>query len=227
MSEIKYVTGVKPNEFGADDLPSELQGTRDGAIWTADWVMARCHEGRVFSACAGTVTTPISFGAGDIAETEQDLLIYVPSGTSIGILSVQVQMETFGTGAIFECMGKIGTYTTAQASTAGTAITLRSLRSDAPLTSNCTALCALTAVASTGLTGAEFWRDGREVAETLTTAGQSHIDHPHKYSWDYVKDGGGIIPTVVGAGACAIYAAAQAGTGFIKVIYVEIPTTRI
>ena len=223
MSVLEYITGVQPVSFDADNAWAKTQGTRDGAPFSADWVLARCMEGRVFAAHGGTATGPITFGAGSISETEQDLVIYVPTGTTIGILEVNVQMEAFGTNAIFETMGKIGTYTTAN--TGGTAVTVRNLRSDAPFTSNCTVLSACTTVASTGLTGAEFFRDGRQVAKSLTTAAGVHVAQPMKFSWNHKA--AGYIPLVVGSGACAIYAASQAGTGFITVVYVEIPSTRI
>jgi len=170
MGYIEYSTGVQPDTFSADDVYAKVQGTRDGAIFSADWVLARCLEGRVFVADAGTVTAAITFAPGAVSETEPDIAIYVPSGTTIGILEVNVQMETFGTQGIFETFGKIGTYTTAHTTSSGTAVTPRNMRSDAPFTSNCTVLCATTTVASTGLTGAEFFRDGIPSSETLTTA---------------------------------------------------------
>jgi hypothetical protein len=223
MGYIEYTTGIQPDTFTADDVYSKVQGTRDGAPFSADWVLARCLEGRVFVANAGTITSPITFGAGSMSETEHDLAIYVPSGTTIGILAVNIQMEAFGTSAIFECMAKVGTYTTAN--TGGTAITPRNLRTDSPFSSNCTIYSACTTTASTTLTGPEFFRDGRQVAKSLTTAAGVHVAQPFKYSW--VHKAAGYIPIVVGAGACAVYAAAQAGTGFISVMYVEIPSNRI
>lgn len=224
MGYIEYTTGIQPDTFSADDAYSKVQGTRDGAPFSADWVLARCFEGRVFVANAGSVTSPLTWGDGSISETEHDIVIYVPSGTSIGILEVDVQMETYGTDAIFETMAKIGTYTTLTTAV-GSTITPRNMRSDTPFTSNCTIKAACTTVASTGLTGAEFWRDGREKAKNLSTAGAAVSPQPFKYSWNHKQ--AGVIPVVVGVGACAVYAAAQAGTGFITVTYVEFPTTRL
>jgi len=168
---------------------------------------------------------PLTFGAGDIDETEQDIVIYVPSGTTIGILEVCVYMEAFGTTAVFECMGKVGTYTTISAAV-GSTITPRNLRSDSPFTSNCTIKAACSTTASSGLTGAEFWRDGIQHAKTLATAGAANVNRPtFKFSWNHKQSG--FIPMAIGTGACAVYAASQAGSGFITVTYVEIPTSRI
>ncbi len=224
MGYIEYVTGVQPDTFSADDQYSKAQGTRDGAIWTADWVLARCAEGRVYIANAGSVTSPITFGAGDITETEMDLFISVPSGTTIGILEVALVMEAFGTSALFEAMAKTGTGGTVGA---GTSVTPRNLRSDAPFTSNCTITAAATTTSGVALTGPEFFRAGYKVAVDAATAGASGGTLQKKFVWNH-KDAG-YIPIVVGATGtgCAVYAASQAGTGFITVTYVEVPSTRV
>ena len=225
MGYIEHVTGIQPDTAMADDIYQKTQGTRDGAIWTADWVLARCAEGRVFVANAGSATTPITFGAGDIDPTEMDLFISVPSGTTIGILDVVIQMEAYGTVLLFEAMAKIGTGGTVGA---GTSVTPRNLRSDAPFTSNCTITAAATATSGVALTGPEFFRAGHKLvvdAVTATTSAGALL--PRKFAWNH-KDAG-YIPIVVGGTGtgCAVYAASQAGTGFIIVTYVEIPSTRI
>jgi len=224
MAITEYTTGVQPDAFSADDQYSKLQGTRDGAIWTADWVLAKCQEGRAFVANAGTVTSPITFGAGDITEAEMDLFISVPSGTTIGILDVAINVEAFGTNAVAQCMAKIGTGGTVGA---GTSVTPRNLRSDSPFTSNCTITGAATATSGVALTGPEFFRDGHGKALDATTASEVANTLKHKFAWNH-KDAG-YIPIVVGGTGtgCAVYMASQAGTGFISVTYVEIPTTRI
>ena len=84
MGYIEHVTGIQPDTTTADDIYQKTQGTRDGAIWTADWVLARCAEGRVFVANAGTVTTPVTFGAGDIdADGIDDLAFSGDWGVSV------------------------------------------------------------------------------------------------------------------------------------------------
>ena len=224
MGYIEHVTGIQPDTATADDIYQKTQGTRDGALWTADWVLARCAEGRVFVANAGTVTAPITFGAGDISEAEMDLFISVPSGTTIGILDVVISVEAWGTSGIAQAMAKTGTGATVGA---GTSVTPRNLRSDAPFTSNCTITAAATTTSGIALTGPEFFRDGHIVAVTPATAGASGGTLKTKFAWNH-KDAG-YIPIVVGATGtgCAVYCAYVAGTGFITVTYVEIPSTRI
>jgi len=224
MGSIEYETGIQPNAVGADNIYSKIQGTRDGAPFSADWILARSLEGRVFIANAGSVTTALSFGAGSITETEMDLFISVPSGTTIGILEVAIKMETYGTDAIFECMAKTGTGGTIGA---GSSVTPRNVRSDSPFTSLCTVTAAATTTNGVALTGAEFFRDGLSRAKTVTTFGSTYPTINQKFVWNH-KDAG-YIPIVVGGTGtgCAVYASAQAGTGFITVTYVEVPSTRI
>lgn len=223
MSYIEYVTGVTPDSKTADDVYSKAEGTRDGAMWTADWVLARSQEGRVFIANAGTGTSPITFGAGTLDLTEFDLFVSVPSGTTIGILELEVYMEAYGTDQIVEIIGKTGT---SGVTGAGTSITPTNIRTDAPVTSNCTVTAAATATSGTAITGAEFFRDGHNRAKTITTFGSTGgATLQKKFRWNH-KDAG-YLPIVVGAGQVGIFASAQAGTGFIKLVYVEIPSTRI
>ena len=224
MGYIEYTTGVQPDTFSADDAFSKVQGTRDGAPFSADWVLARCLEGRVFVANAGTVTTPVEFGAGVIDEDEYDLHISVPSGTTIGILSVEVVAEVVGTNAILEVMAKTGSGSTCGA---GTAITPRNLRSDSPFTSNCTITAAATVTSGVQITGPEFMRYCLAKAVTVATAGAPGGTLPRRFTWNH-KDAG-YIPIVVGGTghAAGVFCGAQAGQGFITVVYVEVPSTRI
>ena len=224
MGYIEYVTNVQPATKDSDGEYSKAQGTRDGAIWTADWVLARCAEGRVFCANAGTVTTPVTFGAGVIDEDEFDLHIAVPAGTTIGILEVTAVLEVVGTSALMEVMAKTGTGSTVGA---GTAITPRNLRSDAPFTSNCTITAAATATSGVEITGVEFFRDCLGKTVTVATAGASGGTLPRKFTWNHKL--AGYIPIVVGAtgAACGVFCGSQAGQGFITVVYVEVPSTRI
>ena len=224
MTVGEFVTQITPDSASADDIYQKLQGSRDGALWTADWVLARCAEGRVFCANAGTVTTPVTFGAGIIDEDEYDLHIAVPSGTTIGILEVTAVLEVVGTNALMEVMAKTGTGSTAGA---GTTITPRNLRSDAPFTSNCTIKAACTASSGVEITGAEFFRDCIGKIATVATAGDSSGNLTRKFTWNHKA--AGYIPIVVGASGAAlgVFCGSQAGQGFITVMYVEIPSTRI
>jgi len=222
MGYIEYTTGIQPDTFSADDAYAKVQGTRDGAPFSADWVLARCLEGRVFIANAGVLTAPITFGAGTIDSTEYDLHLSVPSGTTVGILSVDVFLEVVGTNAILEGLAISGTGSTCGA---GSAITPRNYRSDAPYTSNCVITAAATATSGVAITGVEFFRFGYNKIETVTSAGDSSGTLSRKFSWNH-KDAGQM-PILVGAAQLGVYCGAQAGQGFITVSYVEVPSTRV
>ncbi len=227
MGYIEYVTGIQPDTFTADDMYSKAQGTRDGAIFTADWILARCAEGRVFSAMAGSGSTVATFGAGSMDTTEPDLFVSVPSGTTIVPLEINIQMEAYGSALAFETMAACGTGGVVPAAANYTAVTPKNLRSDVPFTSNCT-VCKEGSAAFTYMTTnvVEFWRDGLQKAITAATATVGNpMLQPFKFSWNYRT--AGFVPVVVGAAQLAIYASAQAGTGYIEFIYCEVPSTRI
>jgi hypothetical protein len=133
-------------------------------------------------------------------------------------------MEVIGTNALMEGMAITGTGSTCGA---GTAITPKNLRSDAPFTSNCTVTAAATATSGVAITGAEFFRFNVGKIATVATAGDSSGTLPRKFTWNHKE--AGYIPIVVGAtgAACGVYAGSQAGQGFITVVYVEVPSTRV
>lgn len=114
----------------------QLRGLRDGALITAGWYDALAMEGRVFAATMGSVTTPLTFLI--TAANRPDAWIRVPDGTMIVPLTVCVVLEDFaGTDTEIDlriAQNDIGNGT----STAATVGPL-SLRTDAPVTSNCVA----------------------------------------------------------------------------------------
>jgi len=222
MAYTEYTTGVQPAAYDGDDRYSKIQGTRDGAIFTQDWVLARIAEGRGFVANAGTATAPITFGAGSIDTTEFDLHVSVPSGTTIIPIELVIKVEAWGTSAIAECMAVAGTGSTCGA---GTSVTPAKLRTDGAFSSNCTVTSAATATSGVAITGAEFFRDGHIVAVTPATAGASGGTLATKFRWSYLNTG--YAPIVVGAGQVGVFMSAQAGTGFISLFYVEVPSSRL
>jgi len=221
MGYIEYTTGIQPSVFDKDDAFSKVQGTRDGAIFTDDWFMARVKEGKVYCANVGTITAPATFGAGTMDGTEFDLHVSVPSGTTIIPIELTIKMEAFGTAAIFECMAKSGTGSTI--GSGGTTITPTNLRSDITATSGCTVGSAASATSGVAITGPEFFRDGHSLAITIATVGQIRV--PETFRWRAKE--AGYAPVIVGAGQLGVFAAANAGTGFITLVWVEMPSTRI
>ena len=199
---------------------------RDGAVFTSDWLTGLAMEGRVYVAQGGSATTPITFGAGSIDVTEPDLDISVPAGTLVIPLSIQVVFETFGTTLLLEGMASIGR---GGAQGTGTAVTPTSLRVDAPSTSGVTVLAAGEADATNHTANAtEFWRFGKNKTVDIATADDDSTDVQTRFEWSAVKTG--IWPILYSASAASrltVFAGAQAGTGFITVVYAELPGAAI
>lgn len=217
--------GKVPKRVTSDDSFHPVQGTRDGAMFTAGWLQAKAQEGRVFVANSSKVTAVTTFGAGSISSDEIDLMVSVPAATTIIPIEIRVKMEAFGNTAIFECMASTGTGG-ALSTTASdyTAITPTNLRTDAPYTSACTIAAAHDSGTPTYMTAniTEFWRDGLMQAWTQTSASAGTTYIPQTFVWNALREG--VFPICVGASQLAIFAASQAGTGFITLIYVEIPS---
>src|SRR3990167_3703396 len=111
MSEVRGITGVvSPDRATKDDARLGLRMLRDGTPLSAEWLAGLQMEGRGFIANAGTVTSPITFGAGSIDSTEPDLGLTIAANTRWIIpYSIQVVFETFGTTLLLEGMAAAGT----------------------------------------------------------------------------------------------------------------------
>lgn len=223
MTDIRSVASTTPTRVQSDDSVLAPHLLRDGSLVSSDWELARSLEGRVFVANAGTVTTPLTFGAGVIDTTEPDLHIAIPSGTTAILLGIQVQVEAFGTTAIFEGMAAIGTGGSAGTDTA---VTPTSLRADAPISSNATVGAAGDADATYMTTNvSEFWRFGIQKAATTATGDDDSSRDGERWEWNSKERG--IYPVLVGPAQLQVHAAGQATTGFIIATWVEVPSNSV
>lgn len=222
MSDIRYITaGATAGTTNKDDAHLGAQGTRDGAIYTADWFFARAAQGQMFVANAGTGTTPITCGAGSINTAEPDLHIDVPSGTTLVLAELVIYAENFGTKAIVEVMASYGTGGSAGTDTAVTPV---NLRSDAPSTSNCTVGAASDADATYTTTNVvEFLRDGQHEALDVLSSDDDSTYPARKFVWSYKTASYPVI--LVGAAQLQAFVAAQASTAFITAVWAEVTST--
>lgn len=220
------VLQVKARQTTAEELVSEgadafVKGFRNGSISVVDFVAGLSAAGRVFIANAGTVTTPITFGAGTIDEAEFDLHVAVPANKVIIPLEIQLHMEAFGTTAIFEYLAAWGTGSTVGA---GTSITPRNTNLQSSDASACTITAAATTTSGVALANdREFWRGGVQKIITVGTVTEEGSKEESKYMWSW-KDSG-VLHLVGPSAQLGIFAAAQAGTGFIIFTYAETPST--
>ncbi len=215
----QQTTSVSRGSEGADVY---LKALRSGELTVADMIAALSLEGRIFTANAGTATTPITFGAGGLSTTEFDLHVAVPASSVIIPLELRVYMEVFGTALLLEVAMISGKGSTVGA---GTAITPVSSNTNSGRISACTVTAASTTTSGVYFTSEEkeIYRDGATLSITVATVGQ--IRTPTTYIWK-AKDSG--ILDVVGPSAqLAVFAASQAGTGFISLKYAELPATSV
>ena len=208
-----------------DDQWMNLRGTRDGAMISADWLTAMALEGRCFGCNTGVDTSPDTFTAAYDA-TKPDILVTVPSGTTIIPVHVQVNFEDTGTAAVVDvCAVASSVY---DAAYTGTALTIYNMRMDAPHSSNCTAAAVISAGGTTPLTGnyVEFWHGAAGIAEDAFNGNATPTNELiTRTAWN-VKDSL-VPPVIVGEGSLNIWASAQAGLGFITAMWVEVPSTSI
>jgi len=192
-------------------------GTRDGALYVADYIHALAMEGRVFHQGVGSLTTPTAFRIG-ITTLQPELVIDVPTGTTIIPVEISVHLETLA-GTISEIVAMTGTALRgAGTSTAGAPL---STRTDRPVTSGCSTYYtyAGNAVAMSGTV--EFWRWGFPWV-TATAEG-----NPIMKAIYNVRDN--TPQVIVGPGNLSIYiGGTTAGpTGYVTCSWAELPSTSI
>ena len=212
---------------GAEGGFGDVRGLRDGALVMAPWTLALALEGRVFVANAGTGTSPVTF-AGAYDANGPDVHLNVPAGTTILPLYIGVNFDAVGTEATMEIIGLASN--TGDASATGTASSIFNMRTDAPRLSGCTFTGAVDAAGVTDPNAGnfyEFWHESRPLTDTVATSENDRIGLV--FEWSTARDG--LPPVIVGNGAegscLVVYAASNAGTGFITVVWAEIPSTTV
>lgn len=222
MSDLRGYPAITPARSTGVG-PVGLHASRDGALYVANWFDAMTMEGRMYVANGGSVTTPITFGAGSIDSTEPDLFVSVPSSAMVIPVEIRAKIEAFGTTAIYECMAATGTGGSAGTQTS---VTPTNLRTDAPNTSSCTIGVASDADATYMTTNvSEFWRGGLAKAVTIATADDDSSNPLEDWVWNRMLVGTG--PIMNGTSQLAAFYAAQASTGFIIFTYAELPSEMV
>ena len=221
------IATVRQNSYSdwseGQDRPA--RSNRRGELVTADYLQQFVHDGRVFCINSGTGTAPASF-AGAYVATTPDVYIYVPLGTTIIPLAINVLYEAVGTESTMEIVATASV--TGDSSAGGTGLTIYPMRLDNPRSSVCTATAAGTVTSPNSGTFFDFWRAMRPLTDTVATTENDR--HELKFSWSAKTNPAPlIVGTTAGTGgSClALWAASQAGTGFIEVIWAELPSTSI
>jgi len=213
--------GVNLKVQNVNDADVNAQSTVDGSLLTASWIQQKVLEGRVFCAQAGLLTTAITWTAtATNDQTKPAMFLHVPDGTTVIPLEISMYFEAYGTNAQAELEAITGT---GGVSAGGTAMTITNMRSDANVTSLCTATSDITGGTACTANVNAFWRDGQQFAITKTTAkADASIYDPNKFVWRHSDSL--VAPVCKGASQLMVTQGSQAGTGFGKIIFVELPT---
>ncbi len=202
----------------------QIRLMRDGAVLGMDWIQAAVMEGRVHGAQTGTGTTPDTMNP-IYGDALQDFYVYVPAGTVIVPLDIQVSLEDGGTILAVDTLA--GYSSNGDSNPTGTAITIYNYKTLASPATSCVATAVVTSTGTTHLGGTdflEFWRPYAGVANDHATAQPVNMDGeagPNGAHWSAKTR---VAPVIGSAGtdcALSIFAGAQAGIGFITVIWAE------
>lgn len=188
-----------------------------------DWIQRNIQKGFGYIVNGGRGSTVITF-AGAYDADAPDMHIHVPNGTTIIPLGIEVIYEAVGTESTMEIIALASN--TGDSTATGTAATIYNMRTDGPASSLCTATAAIDAAGITDPNAGnyfEFWKVQRPLTDTVATTENDRIQL--RWNWTAGVDGPPpIIPGTAAGGSClAVYAASQAGTGFITVSWLEFP----
>ena len=206
MTRTAGVAGLVPARKTDDGNVLGIQSTRDGALVTADWSMARAIEGKVFTAQLGTAITPIT---GDAYDADQPFFaLDVSAGFAAILLKIQVYLQA--------AVGVVN-YVIAETSTAkvgagtSTPITPVNHKSDGGSPSGTTAYGAYSGDGTAATGGVEFWHDGDPYIQAAGNMSPLFV-------WTH-RDGPIIL---VNSSALLIHCGGGTDpTGYVRVTYVE------
>lgn len=217
-STTQQTTAVERKSEGVAKLVRML---RDGTLAVADFFAALSFEGLVFTVNVGTLTSPVTFNAGGLVATEFDLHVAVPAGVVIIPLELQIGFEAYGSTLLLECCMLSGGGSVI--GTTSTAVTPVSSNVNLGKVTSCT--CRQVSDAGTALTTniKEIWRHNEQKVVTLATV--TDIRDTISYVKRWCAKDSGVYDIVGPSQQLAIYASAQAGTGFICLKYAELPSS--
>ena len=204
-----------------DALEALANPASPGAV--LDEYQRLAQEGYGFIANGGAGSTVITF-AGAYDADAPDFHLHVPSGKTVIPLRIEVIFEAVGTESTMEIIALASN--TGDPTATGTGVPMRNLNLASSIVSGCTATAAIDAAGITDPNAGrffEFWKYQLPLTDTVATGENDR--NPLVFTWSAFTDGPP--PRIVGSvgGSClAVYAASQAGTGFITVSFLEIDT---
>ena len=211
MSDIRLAPRVTPAAVTADQGYMAVQGFRDGSISVATFKQRMAAAGRLFTANMGSVTTPLTFLV--TAANRPDAWVRVPSGTAIMPVYAGVTLES-AAGTVTEIDVRIAQNDIGNGTSTAASVGPVSQRTDAPVTSNCTARHLATADTTAETNPLSIYR------RTYARADEAGID------WRGIEKDFEPSPLLIGAATWEIFIAATTtqATGFVVMSWIETPS---
>lgn len=173
----QLIINSQNNNIGRGGNYSGIQarGTRDGSIFTCDWLEALGQEGRVFFGSDADQNDALT-GQTSFANTTPTLLLNVPaSAVAIPLYLKLVEVGTVA-GALIDVINEIDNI--AAYASGGTEETVLSSRTDAPIAKLCSLYSTPTATAGYGVN-----IDADRLAPDVDPA-SADAGGPFKYEWN-------------------------------------------
>ena len=213
------ITDLKVKEAATDTQVNAL-GLKDGAIVSAAWIQAHLMQGKVYMAYAGKESTSATLDA-TWANTDPDIMVDVPDGTSIIPLKIANYIEDYGSKALFECNALV-TKTLGAATT--TAFIPINVRTRAAGGSNCTCCTAPTVTSGYTVGAFELYHYVlHEVLDVLSADDDSVAQAVRRdWIWSYGKDG--FAPVIDGEGSLQTWSTSAACKGYMQIYWLEFAT---
>lgn len=191
-----------------------IRGTRDGAMFTAEWYQSLVMEGRVWVANMGTVTTPLTFLT--TAANRPDAWLRVPSGVAIIPLTVEVILESAaGTATEIDIRAAFNDIGNGTSSAASVGPVNYSPNNGSGLTSSVTARQLATGDTTAETTPISLHRRCFPLAQASGLV-------PYEDFWRPAP-----APILIGPATLEVFIAATTtqATGFVQMIWAELPAT--
>lgn len=229
MTDARIVREVSNVSRGtADGALTALRGTRDGAVFQTDWYLAAALEGRAFGINTGTGSSPDTMTTASLDVAKPDLAITVPAGTTIFPVYIEYSIEdTDGVGVLD--VVAVASSADTQVLSGGTALTIYNMRTDAPVSSNCSAASVLASAGVTPYTGnyIEFFRGyAGDVTDQHVVSTSQTVATASRYHWSASKTM--VPPVLTGVSQICVYCTGPGALkGWITVLWVEMPSNSI
>lgn len=210
-----------------DGSDISLRAVLSGELGMADYFAVQALKGNMYYIGSADVSTPTTWTATSTIDiTKPALFVSVPSGKVMIPVHISLYMEAYGTDAQFEVQAVSGTG--GSRTSGGTAITPVNMRTDLSDNSGLTCYAGGNSIVTVGQTTKLniFWRSGLQFAITKTASSATvAASDPYRFEWNAATNS-----TFVFCGPDAqlqVNQGSQAGTGFVKLIAVVIPSSEM